>query len=130
MKIVAITSIDDWMKKIKKDLKGYYPKKTIKISELAYPIQVEVDEVEGTFQIYVPKEPENTPKIEKKDKTSIYLNRFVKGVFIAIAVFLIGVLLFGCTGPRSDTMCTHSVDGEVKCLDGVKLKGIKIPDIE
>lgn len=86
MNIVAITSVDDWMVKLQKELKGCYAKKTIKISELKYPVQVKVDKDSGTFEIYVPKkeEPTTTKKTSKKDKNKKYL--YIAGIFVLVCI--------------------------------------------
>lgn len=93
MKIVAITSIDDWMVKSQKELKGFYPKKTIKISELTYPVQVQINEEEGTFEIYVPKKEEPKVEVKTKDKFGSFVKGFVVGVFILILICTIVFLI-------------------------------------
>lgn len=93
MKIVAITSIDDWMVKSQKELKGFYPKKTIKISELTYPIQVQVNEEEGTFEIYVPKKEEPKIEVKHKDRFGNFMKGFIIAIFSLVLLFLIIFLI-------------------------------------
>lgn len=94
MNIVKITSVDDWMIKAQKELKGFYPKKTIKISELTYPVKVQVDKDEGTFEIYVPKK-EQPKKTNKKDKFSFYLTRFVYLIIVFALICILGFTIGG-----------------------------------
>lgn len=93
MKIIAITSIDDWMKKAQGELKGFYPKKTIKISELVYPVQVQVDETEGTFEIYVPEKFKPVFELNKKDTFGKVVKSFVKAIIILAVVCLVAFLI-------------------------------------